>query len=274
MVVDDGSRDGTWEWLCSLERDGTPPRVRGLRQPQSGQGAARNRALAEIESGLVIFIGDDVIPAPDFVATHCAAHQRQARACAVVGFTDWRRSAMRVTPALEMVNREGHQFGYAHMRPGEEVPFTCFYTSNVSVPRDVLGSEPFAAAFTAYGWEDVELGYRLSRRGVPIVYEPLAAAEHQHPMTLVDLFERQRAAGRGMDTLLQLHPELEGSPHLAAAHAPAWFPIARFLVPPVLPLFDLLDRSGLRLPKGLLHRVLLCGFYLGRRQSRGEAPSG
>jgi hypothetical protein len=163
-----------------------------------------------------------------------------------------------------MVNREGHQFGFAHMVPESEVPYTCFYTSNLSLPRAILGTEPFSPEFSAYGWEDVELGYRLSLRGLRIVYHPAAAAEHLHPMTLVQLFRRQQTVGRGIATLWRLHPELASSPFFSPRAPPLWFGAARWLLPPLVPLFSLLDGAGLPLGKGLLHRMLLCGYYRGQ----------
>lgn len=68
-------------------------------------------------------------------------------------------------PLLEYVNEGGHQFGYRYMRDGSDVPYTCFYTSNVSLPREILGTQPFDPNFRTYGWEDIDLGLRLSRRG-------------------------------------------------------------------------------------------------------------
>ena len=265
VVVDDGSTDGTWEWL---ERQAAEhPRLTALKQENRGQGQARNRALREIAEGLVLFLGDDVIPGRDCVAEHFAAHARlgarHAR-LAVVGFTDWRRSEMRVTPALEMANVEGHQFGFAHMRPEEEVPFTCFYTSNLSLPRELLGDEPFDAEFAAYGWEDIELGYRLSAGGLKLVYHPAAAAEHLHPMTLADLFARQRLVGRGLRSLFKLHPELAGTALLSPRDPPRWFGAGRRLIPPLVPLLSVLDGAGLPLGTAILHRILMCGYYLGQ----------
>ncbi len=270
VVVDDGSTDDTWEWLERRAAESARPQLVVRRQENRGQGQARNRGLREVEEELVLFLGDDIIPRPDFVAEHRAAHARRrarpsgARPAAIVGFTDWRRSEMRVTPALEMANREGHQFGFAHMQAEEEVPFTCFYTSNLSLPRALLGDEPFAASFAAYGWEDIELGYRLSQRGLELIYHPAAAAEHLHPMTLVDLFARQRLVGRGLHTLCKLHPELAATPLLSPSAPPAWFAAGRRLIPPLVPLLSALDGAGLPLGQRLLHRVLICGYYLGQ----------
>ena len=268
VVVDDGSSDGTWPWLEARAAAASRPRLRALRQENRGQGQARNLALREVAGGLVLFLGDDILARESFVAEHLSAHREAGGPRAVIGFTDWCRGEMRVTPALEMAGREGHQFGYAHMTPGEEVPFTCFYTSNVSLPRSSLREDPFDPAFRQYGWEDVELGYRLGRGGIAIFYHPAATAEHLHPMELADLFARQRLVGRGIHTLFRLHPELEGSPHLAPSRPPRWFPFGRHAVPALVPLLSALDRRGLPLSTALLHRVLMCGYYLGRDEGR------
>ncbi|MEO8196475.1 MAG: glycosyltransferase family 2 protein [Thermoanaerobaculia bacterium] len=264
VVVDDGSTDGTWEWLEARVARGCGPPLAVVKQENRGQGQARNRALREVAEEWVLFLGDDILARPDFVAEHLAAHLSSVRPIAVVGFTDWRRSEMRVTPALEMANVEGHQFGFAHMQPEQEVPFTCFYTSNLSLPRALLGDEPFDSGFAAYGWEDIELGYRLSLAGLKLVYHPAASAEHLHPMTLGDLFARQRLVGKGLRTLWKLHPELRESPLLSAAAPPRWFGAGRRLVPPLVPLLSRLDGAGVDLGRRILHRVLLCGYYLGQ----------
>lgn len=270
VVVDDGSSDGTWEWLAGRAATAAAPELVVARQENRGQGQARNHGLRLAGGPLVLFLGDDVIPRRDFVAEHLAAHAAAAAPRAVVGFTDWCRGEMKVTPALEMVNREGHQFGYGHMTPGAEVPFTCFYTSNVSLPRQALGDEPFDPAFRQYGWEDVELGYRLSRRGLKLFYHPAAAAAHLHPMTLADLFARQRLVGRGLPALLRLHPELAASPLLAPPEPPRWFGAGRRLIRPLVPLLSAVDGLGVPLSTRLLHRVLMCAFYLGRQEGDGR----
>ncbi len=264
LVVDDGSTDGTWEWLETRAAEASQPGLHVFRQENRGQGAARNHALRHVDGGLVLFIGDDVIPRQDFVVEHLRGHELAGTATrAVVGFTDWRRAEMKVTPLLEMVNLEGHQFGYGHMTAGEVVPFTCFYTSNLSLPRQILGDDPFDAAFEHYGWEDVELGYRLSCQGLEIVYHPAAAAEHLHPMDLTSIFKRQRLVGRGSHTLLRLHPELAGSSLLAPDRPPRWFGAGKRLIPALVPVLSAVDRLGVPLTTAVLARVLACAYYLG-----------
>ena len=268
VVVDDGSSDGTSEWLAQRPAGRGGPELVALRQEASGQGRARNLGLRVVDEELVLFLGDDILAGPELVAEHRAAHataRTGGASIGVVGFTDWRRSEMRVTPALEMANREGHQFGFGHMVAGARVPFTCFYTSNLSVPRSRLGADPFAAEFTAYGWEDVELGYRLEKDGLELRYHPQAAAEHLHPMSLADLYARQVLVGRGRRLLDRLHAELATSPLLAPPEPPRWFAAGRRLLPPLVPWFSRLDDAGWPLGERTLHRILLCGYYLGQQ---------
>jgi glycosyltransferase involved in cell wall biosynthesis len=56
VVVDDGSTDGTLEWLSGL----TDPRIRWIALPRSGNlGVVRNRALAEARGEWIAFLDSD-----------------------------------------------------------------------------------------------------------------------------------------------------------------------------------------------------------------------
>ncbi|HWI84514.1 glycosyltransferase [Ramlibacter sp.] len=266
IVVDDGSRDDTWSELQKW-RDAHPGAL-GLKiftQQNTGQGIARNNGLEHADGELVLFIGDDIIPDPDFVEQHVRRHRELGVPCAVVGYTDWERSAMQVTPLLEHVNEAGHQFGYRYMKDGDDVPYTCFYTSNVSLPRAILGPRPFDPEFRTYGWEDVEVGYRLSKRGVRIVYNRQARARHLHPMDLRDFYRRQVKVGGAIGKIYAMHPELASDqPLMPPARPPRWLAAARRIVPPLLPVANWLDRRSVRLPHRLYDLILGTGFWVGR----------
>jgi GT2 family glycosyltransferase len=276
IVVDDGSTDGTWERLTAWSRDNAR-RVRlvPLRQENLKPGRARNLGLRHATGDLVVFIGDDTVPGSELVAEHLAAHNAAGETIAVLGFTDWHRERVRVTPFLELVNRDGQQFSYGHFAAGEDVFFTCLYTSNVSVPRRVLGEDPFHPAFTFVDWEDVELGYRLSLRGLRIVYHPAAAARHAHPMTMASFYRRQEHVGRTLDVLLALHPDLAGDDAMPPAAPPPWLRLARHPVRALLPLLSIWDRLGVPLPRRVYSLVLLTAYFSGRAQGFvGGHPEG
>jgi len=273
VVVDDGSDDDTWPCLERAAREGPlAGRLIVRRQDNTGQGLARNHALQHATGELVLFLGDDVIPAEDLVAVHVARHRAETSPCAVVGFSDWDRDHMRVTPFLERTITEGLQFGYGLMRPEEDLPYTCFYTSNLSLPREVLGEHPFDPSFRGYGWEDVELGWRLSLAGLRLVYEPGAEAGHLHPQGLADFARRQVQVGRALHSLLALHPELEGEPFMPPPAPSRWTRRLGPLEPVLVPLLDRLDRRGVRLPRALVDRLMMAAFFRGKRDGALRAP--
>ena len=264
IVVDDGSSDGTFERLEAVREGGELPfALTALRQPNRGQGVARNLGIAAAGGDLVLLLGDDVLPDASCVAEHVAAHRRLAAAAAVVGHTAWDRAGMRVTPFLDFVERDGAQFAWDRMADGTEVGFAHFYTSNVSLPREVAATFPFDPAFAAYGWEDIELGARLEAAGLPIVYHRAATARHRHPSTLAAFVDRQRRVGCSYADLLARRPELEGDPRLPRPRpprrlrleTPGWW-VAR-------PAMALLDRLGIPLPWRLYRELVHWAFYRG-----------
>jgi hypothetical protein len=125
----------------------------------------------------------------------------------VIGYTAW-HPRMRLTPFLRYINEHGLQFGYALIDDPEQVPFNFFYTSNVSLPRQLLVAEPFDLGFPYAAWEDIELSYRLHRRGLSMVYEPQARVAHLHPTDFDRFTGRQQKAGESAVVFFRLHPEL------------------------------------------------------------------
>ncbi|MEO8274904.1 MAG: glycosyltransferase [Thermoanaerobaculia bacterium] len=205
IVVDDGSSDGTAE---ALDRRAQIRPLRLLQQRNRGPAAARNLGVTAASGGLVAFLGDDTVPAPDWLARHVAAHaERSAPRLAVVGFTDW-HPRTRQTPFLRYLNARGLQFGYALISDPEQVPFNFFYTSNLSLRRTTLLEEPFDESFPFPAWEDTEAAYRLTRRGLRLVYEPRAIAQHDHPTDFARFSRRQEQAGWSAAIFFRKHPEL------------------------------------------------------------------
>jgi hypothetical protein len=150
IVVDDGSTDGTREWLAT-HAFSVPAAV--LRQEKSGPAAARNAGIAAARGERIAFLGDDTVPEPSWLAEHARAHRERGNSpmLAILGRTRWHRR-MRVTPFLDYLNEGGQQFGYGLIRGGEEVPFNFFYTSifssrsrSTSAFRSPSGKTPSAA---------------------------------------------------------------------------------------------------------------------------------
>jgi glycosyltransferase involved in cell wall biosynthesis len=225
VVVDDGSTDGTSGWLKG--RSFSVP-LRAVTQENRGPAAARNTGVAVAAGRWVAFLGDDTVPSPGWLAAHRDAHRRRGDdpALAVIGYTGWHRR-MRLTSFLRYINEYGLQFGYALIRDPEHVPFNFLYTSNLSLPRDLLLAEQFDLHFPYPAWEDIELSYRLCRRGLRIVYEPVARVAHDHPTDLERFCRRQERAGYCAVVFYRLHPELGGFLGLGPEGPPPLPPAAR-----------------------------------------------
>lgn len=236
VVVDDGSSDGTGEWLESLELE-IPLVVH--RQANQGPAMARNRGVSLAQGDKVAFLGDDTVPSKGWLARHSRAHRERAgeELLAVIGYTGW-HPRMRLDPFLRYINEYGLQFGYALIDQPEDVPFNFFYTSNVSLPRQVLLGEPFDLRFPYAAWEDIELSYRLKKRGLRLVYESEARVDHDHPTSLDRFMGRQEKAGYSAVVFYLLHPELgpflglgaDGPPPLPSVRRQRWLErLARLL---------------------------------------------
>jgi glycosyltransferase involved in cell wall biosynthesis/GT2 family glycosyltransferase len=204
IVVDNGSTDGSREVLEAAELE-LPLRV--LHEPVPGAGAARNAALLEARAELVLFLGDDSIPAdPSFVAGHVAAHARDPDGwLGVVGHTEW-DPEVGVTPLMEWLVESGKQFEFRRAAAGPVGPWL-FYTNNLSLRRDrVLEAGGFDERFGAYGWEDHELGLRLAERGLRLVYAPALLVRHAHRYDLRASLRRMESIGRTAALLDRIRP--------------------------------------------------------------------
>jgi glycosyltransferase involved in cell wall biosynthesis len=203
IVINDGSTDDT---------DVTMSRRHGIifrTQPNSGPGRARNHGVSLASGKFVIFIGDDTVPEPRFLAEHARVHRDAGDdpLVACLGYTGWPRSEP-VTAFMDYINDYGLQFGYKLIEDGAIVPYNFFYTSNISIDRQLLADHPFDTTFPSAAWEDIELAYRLDARGLKIRYNARAVTRHYHPMTVDSFARRQYTVGKSGAIFFRKHPEL------------------------------------------------------------------
>lgn len=211
IIVDDGSTDDTPAILKNWRRQ-TDLQLQILTQKNAGAGAARNRALDAARGAVLLFLGDDMLPLPDCLAAHAhfhAAHSQKEKAA--LGFVRWHPDLPR-TRYLRWLETSGTQFRFHDLAAGQRTDFWRFYTANLSVKRAFLAAERFDTSFTGWGFEDIELGYRLSRRGLDLRYLPAAVVEHLHPQSPADLGRRMQAAGRNAAHFERLHPGVGAVP--------------------------------------------------------------
>lgn len=202
-VVDNGSADGTYEWLQSFAT--RHPAVRPLREERRGPAAARNagvrRAVAEGGVGWVAFTDADCVPEPDWLEKLCRSFDRdrigavtgRIRACAadtlvgrylaVTAFDPGARDRLATCVAFG----EGTAGGNSAVR--------------VAALQDAgMFDESFRVA------QDWELGLRLLKAGWWIRYTREAVVRHLHPERSVgDLARLAAKYGRGRPAIVARH---------------------------------------------------------------------
>jgi glycosyltransferase involved in cell wall biosynthesis len=143
IVVDNGSSDATRavaEGYAALY----------AYEPQPNRALARNVGIAAASGDVVLFVDDDVVLPPFFVAAHARAHARRPEPCVVSGpIINVPSASVRPVPTFRNASN------------------AYFCTCNVSVPRKALEAVGgFDSSFDQYGWEDTELGVRLRGLGL------------------------------------------------------------------------------------------------------------
>jgi glycosyltransferase involved in cell wall biosynthesis len=172
VVVDDGSTDGTQAYLRGLQPEFA---LRVLEQANAGPSEARNRGVASAQGSIIVFLDDDVVPAPELIAQHVETRQGDPDT-AVIGPMNPPAGAAR--PAWIRWTETSLQRQYQALVTGE-MPCTPhqFYTANASVPRaSFMDLGGFDTRFKRN--EDVELAFRLEQRGVRFRFNPAAEIVH------------------------------------------------------------------------------------------------
>jgi GT2 family glycosyltransferase len=251
-VVLDGSADGSRE---ALEAHQPVLPLRVIWQPNRGLSAARNQVIEAATGEVVLFLDDDLIPAPGAVERHRAAHEGDEEGfmlgpCLIPpdmeapdGVRAWwveRYSQLEAAGAVERLE----QFGVANA------------SAPLAVVRRVGG---FEERFTGYGWEDFEFGARVLGMGVRERYDAGCLAWHYTTTDDAMAFDRQRSIGRGVGLTFQLHPEL------AAAYFPVDYPSR---------LHRLLDKFRVHSPQALWAVAATAHAMMGpaQRVLRDRAP--
>jgi GT2 family glycosyltransferase len=194
--------DGLDQVVPSLEG------ARVLSVKQGGPGAARNQAARSTDKRLVLFLGDDMIPAPDLIEKHLATHSTHPdEDVAVLGHASWHPEV-----AQGRINRwmdeSGTQFDFESIVDGD-AGFGRFYSCNVSLKRTFfLDAGGFDEDFTYY-YEDLDCGWRLGQKGMRLLYVPDARSFHLHQYDLASLKRRFRGVGVGERLIAAKHPWFE-----------------------------------------------------------------
>ena len=189
VVVDDGSADGTGDFLAGLAAGGAIVHVRGAGR---GAAAARNAGIARARGEIIACTDDDCEVGADWVS-RLRARLVETGAAAVGGRVVSAPGASRPARISQAITN-----GIAGVLNDDE-PEAAFLTSNnVAYRADALReSGLFDEGFTGAGGEERELHERLRARGLRLVYDPGIVVEHRPRMGWSGFVRQQAAYGRG-----------------------------------------------------------------------------
>jgi glycosyltransferase involved in cell wall biosynthesis len=193
IVVDDGSTDNTEAMVEQVSKDCAFV-VRYIRQSNRGPAAARNVGIREAQSQLILFTDSDIVPERDLVSQHVKWHgENPDDYFAVLGYVTWPPEP-KPTPFMKWYGEAGPLFAYRQFRNKREISYRFLYTCNLSFKAKFLRTHgQFDEDFKSAAWEDMELGYRLSKAGLRLLYNPQALAYHNQFFTFADVCRKAEA---------------------------------------------------------------------------------
>ncbi len=197
IVVDDGSPDDTEDVIRKLA--GTFPfRLTYARHDNRGPGYTQNRGILMSRAPIVSLIADDIFLSPRALEEFLQTHREHPEAnVAVLGNVSQSPDLRGHSLFLE----KWDPFKFRYLSGRRELPYYMFWACNISVKKEFLlrhglYRENMGKAGPA-AHEDVELGYRLWKKGMKILYNEKALGYHYH----VESFENvmRRAYMRGLN---------------------------------------------------------------------------
>ncbi|MCK9995841.1 MAG: glycosyltransferase family 2 protein [Candidatus Krumholzibacteria bacterium] len=202
VVVNDGSTDDTGAFLESRQGTGGASLVVVAPPANVGRAKARNLGARAARGTWILFLDDDIVAPPGLLRAHLALLERNP-GCGVIGYA--------VTDP-DLVDAPHFHYldsrGVARLQPGP-APGRYFVTQNASVPRSAfLEVGGFDEEFSTYGFEDMELAFRLEEEaGVGFLALAAPVPHHVHHHTLTQYLDKKIESGRySLPHLARLHP--------------------------------------------------------------------
>jgi glycosyltransferase involved in cell wall biosynthesis len=187
VIVDDGSSDSTPALLNRWAAEW--PRMRFVRQPNSGPATARNAGIEKAAGSIVAFTDDDCQPAANWLQRIHDRFAQGLRGC-LHGSV---RSSLPSSPFVHSVIADG-----------------AVITSNLAVEKSVFDRiGTFDTDFRSPWCEDADLYYRLRKASVPIVYDPDLMVDHPPRYQPFASFLKKSRFFQYYGLIARKHPDME-----------------------------------------------------------------
>ncbi|WP_237203920.1 glycosyltransferase family 2 protein [Rothia endophytica] len=205
IVVIDGDIDASASVVQSYIERSTLSLSMIVFDENRGRVAALNAGHLAADAEVLIRCDDDLQPSPDYVAQHLS-HHLAGEETGVIGIY---QNILPDTPYARVYGRyRDAKFRQdAYLAPSDRQ--WMYWAGNVSMSRSLfhqLGG--YDEAYRLYGWEDVDMGYRLYRAGAKIVIDPqLATPHHVAATTTAIRAKRALYSGAARNIFVRQHGE-------------------------------------------------------------------
>ncbi len=179
LVVDDGSADSTPDIVSGYER------VRLIKQANAGPAAARNKGAAAAKGEIILFTDSDCVPEGNWIKEMVNPFKDNRD---VVGVKGRYRTKQREATA-RFVQFE-YEDKYRYMQKDKYIDFIDTYSAGFK-GEIFLEMRGYDTEFPVACAEDVELSFRLSKKGYKMIFNPNAVVYHIHPARLKDYLRKK-----------------------------------------------------------------------------------
>lgn len=207
VLVDDASPDDTPAVVGELGPT-LPFAVRFLRNPENrGPGFTQNRGIREARAPVLLIMTDDVFLTPGAVRAHLEFHRDHPG-------PEW-AALGKVLQSPELIGsalmRNWDPFRFWLLDGAKELPYYMFWACNVSCKLDFMRTNGMFREHRGRGgpvaFEDLEVGYRLSERGMKLRYLEDALGYHCHEYTLDQAMQRWYERGLNYEEFRSYVPD-------------------------------------------------------------------
>jgi GT2 family glycosyltransferase len=210
VVVDDGSSDGTLEWL--RQRSAGDSRLRLIEHHAMGPAHARGAGVKAARGESVLVLDDDVVPVAGLVSGHAAARAGRDD-IVIVGYTPSVLQPERHSgDTAEVAYSRDYENHCARWEAGEPV-LPKLWAGNLSMSRDHAVSVGFVSQDYEERHavhEDRDFGLRCATAGLTGEFHRELRGDHHYRRTVTRAaLDATRRSG-GLIRLHEAHPELLG----------------------------------------------------------------
>lgn len=203
IIVDDGSSDGTNIAIGNFKKK-SKLNINYTLVNHVGPPIAKNIGLRRAKGKYIALINDDMLPEKHWLDEHFKIHEKE-EGVAVLGFIDW-DSNIEINDFMRFIAPYGPQFDFG-IKDWNNCGYENFLASNLTLERKWLEMENFDEDIKFASCDDIDLGIRLEKRGIRVVYNPKAIVYHSHIQQEKTFMKKMLIVGRDLNLINKKFPE-------------------------------------------------------------------